>query len=154
MKKGIYLVATGLLFVSMVLAGCASMAPTQKTIITKDNLSALKGTWSGTTYFSSASTRPVTTTLEFSNDTIPIQGTINLYGLPRVLVDLFPSESVSMGGNFTLNFKNGHISDKGTLLGTSGQNFLELTYYAGEKPRIDGWFYYYGANGTMTLTKE
>ncbi len=148
------MVTAVLLFISIALAGCASMAPPQKTIITKDNLSALKGTWSGTSSFSSASTHPIPTNLEFTNDTIPMQGTINLYGLPGVLVDLFPSESLSMGGNFTLHFKNGHISDKGTLLGTSGQNFLELTYYAGEKPRIDGWFYYYGANGTMSLTKK
>jgi len=44
MKKTICLVGIGLFFVSMVLLSCA---PLQKTVITKDNLSTLKGTWEG-----------------------------------------------------------------------------------------------------------
>ena len=57
MKKTIGLVGIGLFFVSMVFAGCASMTPGQKTIVTKENLSTVKGTWQGWTTFSSVLVR-------------------------------------------------------------------------------------------------
>jgi hypothetical protein len=44
--------------------------------------------------------------------------------------------------------------NQGTLIGTTGENFLELTSYAGEEPRFDGWFYYYGSRAAVTVTKK
>jgi hypothetical protein len=153
MKKRICLVGIGLLFVLVGLLSCAQ-APLEKTIITKNNLSTLKGTWSGRTSFKAIQGSSVLTDLVISNDTAPIQGTLSLYNLPQGVANIVPNEELSAGNNLTINFKNGHISDRGTIVGTSGQNFFELTYYAGEKPRLDGWFFYYGANGTMTVTKK
>ena len=153
MKKAMGLVGFGLLLVLVGLLSCAQV-PVEKTIVTEGNLSALKGTWSGWTSFKGLASSSVLTNLEISNDTVPIQGTITLYNLPQGVANLFPNESLSLGNNFTLDFKNGLISDKGTIIAESGKNSLELAYYAGEKPRVDGWFLYYSANGTMTLTKK
>ena len=151
MKSRISLVGIGLLFVSMVGVACA---PVQKTMVTKSDLSTLKGTWSGWTIFSSAQNNPVLTTLEINNDTVPLQGKITLSNLPSGIASLFPVESLSAGNQVAIEFRNGKISDQGTIIGQSGENSLELTYSVREKPRFDGWFYYYGARGTLTVTKQ
>ncbi len=153
MKKRICLVGIGLFLVWAGLLSCAG-APVEKTMVTKNNLSALKGAWEGRTSFKAIPNSSVLTDFVISNDTVPIQGSITLYNLPAGVANMVPNEELSVGNNLTVNFKNGHISDQGTILGTSGQNFFELTYYAGEKPRLDGWFYYYGANGVVTLTRK
>jgi len=154
MKKAIGLVGIGLCFVSMVLVGCASMTPGQKTIVTKSTLPTLKGTWSGWTRFSSVMSSSVMTTLEIENDTVPVQGKITLENLPGPVAFLFPADFVSAGNSATVNFKNGRISSEGTLVGTSGENFYELTLYTGEKMKMTGWFYYYGMKGTSEFTKK
>jgi hypothetical protein len=151
MKNTISLVCIGVLFVSMVGVACT---PVQKTLITKNDLPTLKGTWSGWTTFSSAQNTPVLTTLEINNDTVPLQGKITLSNLPAGVAPLFPVESLSAGNQVTIGFKNGKLSDQGTIIGQSGENFLELTYSAGGKPKFDGWFYYYGARGTLSVTKQ
>jgi hypothetical protein len=151
MKKIICLVGVSLFLVSMIWVSCA---PVQKTIVTKGNLSTLKGTWQGWTTFSSVQSRPILTTLQIANDTVPVQGNITLNNLSDAVALIFPADAKTAGGNVTIDFKNGMISDQGTLIGQSGQNFLELTYFAGEKPKFSGWFYYYGARGTVELTKK
>jgi hypothetical protein len=151
MRNRLSLAGIGLLFVSVVGMACA---PVQKTIITKSDLPTLKGTWSGWTIFSSAQNNPVLTTLEINNDTVPLQGRITLSNLPQGVASLFPVESLSAGNQVAIHFRNGKISDQGTIIGQSGENFLELTYSAGEKPKFDGWFYYFGARGTLTVTKQ
>jgi len=151
MKKAICLVGMGLLLVSMVWVSCA---PMQKTVITKSNLSTLKGTWQGWTTFSSVQSNPILTTLQITNDAVPVQGNITLNNLPDGVALAFPADAKTAGGNVTIDFKNGLITDQGTLIGQSGQNFLELAYYAGEKMKMNGWFYYYGAKGTVELTKK
>ena len=151
MKKTICLVGIGLFLVSVVLASCA---PGQKTIITKSNLPTLRGTWQGWTTFSSFQGKPVLTNSEFNNDTVPIMGKIFLYNLPQAIANIFPGVVVQAGNNVIMDFANGEITDQGTLIGQSGKNFLELTLYAGEKMKMNGWFYYYGAKGTMELTKK
>ncbi len=153
MKKTIGFVGIGLFLTFVGLLSCAQV-PVEKTIITESNLSTLKGTWSGWTSFRGHASSSVLTDLEINNDTVPIQGTITLYNLPEGVANLFPNDSLAVGNNFTLNFKNGLISDKGTIIAKSGKDSLELAYYAGEKPRFSGWFLYYSANGTMTLTKK
>ena len=151
MKKGICLVGIGLLFVSMVSLSCA---PVQKTMITKSELSALKGKWEGWTNFSSFPSNPVLSTMDINNDTVPVKGKINLINLPQRIADSFPGVALPSGNTVTIDFANGKITDQGTLIGQSGENFLELTYYGGEKPKFNGWFYYYGMRGTVELTKK
>jgi hypothetical protein len=140
-----------LLFVSAVWVACA---PVQKTVVTKNTLPSLQGTWQGWTTFSSFQGYPVLTNLIIKNDTVPLEGTITLNNLPQGVAARFPASEVSAGNSAIIEFKNGHISDQGTLLGTSGQNFLELTYYAGTTSKFEGWFYYVGMRGTMSLSKK
>jgi hypothetical protein len=149
MRNRISLVGIGLLLGSIV-----ACTPVQKTIIAESDLPALKGTWSGWTIFSSAQNNPVLTTLEINNDTVPLQGRITLSNLPPGVSSLFPVESLSAANQVAISFKNGKVSDQGTIIGQSGENFLELTYSAGGKPKLDGWFYYFGARGTLTVTKR
>ena len=150
MKNTISFVCIGLLFAWIAGVACA---PVQKTIITESDLPALKGTWSGWTTFSSVQTSPVLTTLEINNDTVPLQGKITLSNLPPGVASVFPVESLSAGNRVAIDFRNGKISDQGTIIAQSGENFLELTYSASGKPKLDGWFYYYGARGTLAVTK-
>ncbi len=152
MKKKICLVGMGLFFVSMVLLSCA---PVQKTVITKNNLSTLQGTWEGWTSFSAAMARSVLTNFQINNTTIPLAGTITIYNIPQEIANALPSSTLPVGNNITINFNDGKLTDQGTIIGqgTMG-NFLELTLYAGEKMKMSGWFYYYGIKGTMDLTKK
>ena len=59
------------------------LCPSTKNIITKSNLSTLKGKWEGWTVFSTFQANPVLTTMEIDNDTVPIKGRINLFNLPK-----------------------------------------------------------------------
>ena len=156
MKKAIGLGGIVLLLVWMVLLGCASMTQGPKTAITTSNVSTLKGKWSGWTTFSSYPDKPVITTLEFTNATVPLQGAITLdFGTAASQVaSVFPAEAKARGGTLAIiEFKNGMISDQGTVIGTTNQNFLELTLRSGEKMKLNGWFYYFGTRGVMEFTK-
>ena len=151
MRKVICLAGLSLFLALMGMMGCA---PVPKTVITFSTLPTLVGRWQGWTTFDSFQAMPVLTTLEIANDTVPVQGRITLENLPDPVAFAFPADAKTAGNNIIINFGNGMISSSGTLIGQSGQNFLELTYYAGEKPKLGGWFYYYGAKGTMRLTKK
>jgi len=75
--------------------------------------------------------------------------------LARLAIDsIFPADAKTAGDDVTIDFKNGMISDQGTLIGQTGQNFLELTLSVGEKMKMNGWFYYNGARGTVDFTKK
>jgi hypothetical protein len=153
-KKAICLVGIGSLLISMVLLGCASMGPGPKTAITTSNVSMLQGMWSGWTTFSVYQDKPVRTKLEFSNATVPLQGRITLdFGLTPQVARVFPADAKTGGNLAIIEFKNGMISDQGTVIGTTGQNFLELTLRSGEKMKMNGFFYYYGTRGTVEFTK-
>jgi len=151
MRKVICLAGVSLLLVSMVFVSCA---PVQKTMVTKSNLSTLKGTWQGWTTFSSVQSNPIRTTLQITNDTVPVRGNITLNNLPGAVASIFPADAKTAGNDVTIDFKNGMISDQGTLIGQTEQNFLELTLSVGEKMKMNGWFYYYAAKGTVELTKK
>jgi len=110
------------------------------------------GKWEGWTTFDSFQALSILTTMEINNDTVPIQGTLTLFNLPDRVGVVFPADAKTAGNNAIINFANGMISDQGTLIGQSGHNFLELTLFVGEK--MNGWFYYYGFGGTVTLTKK
>ena len=151
MRRVLCLAGVSLLLVSMVFVSCA---PVQKTMVTKSNLATLKGTWQGWTTFSSVQSSPIRTTLQITNDTAPVRGSITLDNVPDGVASIFPADAKTAGNNVTIDFKNGMISDQGTLIGQSGQNFLELTLSVGEKMKMNGWFYYWAAKGTVELTKK
>ena len=141
----------------MVLLGCASMTPGPKTAITTSNVSMLQGRWSGWTTFRSLTTKPVITTLEFTNATVPLHGRITFdFGTTTQafkVASVFPADAKTAGNLAIIEFKNGKISDQGTVIARTGEDFLELTLRSGEKMKMDGWFYYYGTRGTMEFTK-
>ncbi len=151
MKKRICLVGVGLLLVSVVMMSCA---PMQKTMLTKSSVPLLKGNWQGWTIFSVVPSRPVLTTMQITNDTVPVTGNITLTNLPDMVASYFPADAKTAGGDVTIDFSNGMITDQGTLIARVGENFLEMTYYAGEKAKVDGWFYYYYVKGTVEFTKK
>jgi hypothetical protein len=151
MKRTICLVGIGLLLVSMVLVSCA---PMQKTVLTKGNLSALKGNWQGWTTFASLQNKPVLSWLVITNDTVPLQGKITWNNLPDNVALAVPANDKTAGGNVTIDFNSGRVTDQGTLIARSGENFIEFTYYGGEKPKLTGWFYYYFMKGTVEFTKK
>ena len=154
MKRAICLAGIGLLLVSLVSPGCASMTRGPKTVITTSNVSMLQGRWSGWTTFSSFQTKPVITTLEFTNATVPLNGRITIdFGNAPQVANVFPADAKTGGNLAIIQFKNGMISDQGTVIGTTNQNFLELTLRSGEKMKLNGWFYYFGTRGVMEFTK-
>ncbi len=150
-KKGCFM-SMVLLLMWMLLAACA---PMQKTVITNDTLPTLKGKWSGWTTFRNYQERSLMTTLEIFNDKVPIAGRIIIENFPpaaRSMIGI-PLKDVMADNSIILKFDDARITGDGTLRGTNGQNFLELTYY-GERQRLDGPFYFYGAAGTMEFTRR
>ena len=151
MRRSIYVVCTGLVVASVILAGCAS-GP--KTTVTTSNLSALKGTWEGWTDFGIGQGKPVMTRVEIVNDTVPVTTKITLNNLPSDVARVFPAETKTAGNDVTFEFKDGRLSDQGTLVARSGKDVLEITYFSGEKPKIKGWFYYWTTKGTFDAQKR
>ena len=151
MKKTIGLAVMGLLLISIALVGCA---PAQKTIITTDNLSVLKGTWQGFTNSEVVTGVSVLTQLVILNDNVPVQGSVTFKNCPSALANLIPADNKTAGDDVTINFSEGKVSNDGTIIARSGQDILELTYFAGEKPKIKGWFRYWAIRGTFNVTKK
>jgi hypothetical protein len=136
---------------SLVMMSCA---PVQKTMLTKNSAPMLKGNWQGWTTFSVVPSNPILTTLQITNNAFPVEGNITLINLPDGVPSIFPADTKTPSGDVTIDFSNAMVTDQGTLLLRSGENFLELTYYTGEKPKLAGWFYYYYSKGTVELTKK
>ncbi len=151
MKRTTCLAGIRLLLVSVALLSCA---PAQKTIVTTSNLSTLKGTWEGWTDFGLGQAPPVLTYLEIINDSPPIQGKITLNQLPGPVALVIPADAKTADNSLIIDFKNGKISNQGTIIAQSGQNFVELTYFGGGKPKLEGWFYYWALKGTLSVTKK
>jgi len=152
MTNNSFLMSLMMLLVWVLLAACA---PMQKTVITNSNLPALKGKWSGWMIFSGYQGNSLMTTLEIFNDKVPIEGRIIINDFPAAARNMFgiPLKDVMADNSIILKFNDAKITDEGTLRGTNGQNFLELTYY-GERQRLDGRFYFYGAAGTTEFSRE
>jgi hypothetical protein len=151
MKRAFCLAAMGLVLISMVSLSCA---PAQKTIITGSNLPTLKGKWEGWVNFGLGSGPGFMCNLVITNDTPPIQGSVTFVQLPGQLAMIFPADTKSADNSVTVNFRNANISNHGTLIAQSGENLLELTYYGGEKPKIQGWFYYWATKGNFDVSKK
>jgi len=151
MKKTVCWVGMGFLFVMMTMISCA---PIQKTIIATSNLPLIKGTYEGWADFGIGQSRPVLTQVRISNDTVPIQGSITFNNVPEKVAAAIPADTKTAGNDITVLFTDGKISNQGTLIAQSGKDFFELTYYGGEKPKIEGWFYYWALKGTFSVTKK
>ena len=151
MKRAIRLVGMGLFFVSMALMSCA---PAQKTIITGNNLPTLKGKWEGWVNFGIGGGPGFMCNLVITNDTPPVQGSVTFVQLPQSFAMIFPADAKTADNSVTVNFRNANISNHGTLIAQSGENLLELTYYGGEKPKIQGWFYYWATKGNFEVSKK
>ena len=151
MRRSMCTVVFGLMVVSLVWISCAS---TPKTIVTTSNLSVLKGVWEGWTEFGIGQGKPVLTQVEIVNDTVPITTKITLNNLPSEVARIFPAEAKTAGNDVTFQFSDGKISDQGTLIARSGKDVLELTYFSGKKPKIQGWFYYWVTKGTFEAYKK
>ena len=153
MKKRGFQVSLAFLLVWTLLTACA---PMQKTIITDGTLPTLKGKWSGWTTFTGYQMNSLMTILEIFNDKVPVEGRITIQNFPGPVRRAFniPLENVTADNSIVLKFNDAKITDDGTLLGTNGQNFLELTYYAGERQKLAGRFYFFGAAGTTEFTNK
>ena len=127
MKKRICQGMLMLLIVGAMLAGCASVP-------VPIDLPSLKGKWVGRTIFGnleSAAGGETQTELEIYGETLPIEGRIAFLALPsRIWNDLSPGiQSGPTGQGAVVPFKNGRLSDKGSLVLTSGDNSLTLHLY-------------------------
>ena len=151
MKRTVGLAGMGLVLISVALAGCA---PMQKTMITSNNLSVLKGTWEGWTTFGIGGGKGVLTQLVIKNDTLPVQGSVTFNNLSSELALTIPADHKTAGNNVTINFSEGRISNDGTVIAQAGKDSLELTYFAGEKPTIKGQFWYWALKGTFDVTRK
>jgi len=151
MKKAFCSAVMGLVFISTALMSCA---PAQKTIITGGNLTTLKGRWEGWVNFGLGGGPGFMCSLDIANDTPPIEGRITFVQLPQSLAMIFPADSKTADNSVTVNFRNANISNHGTLIAQSGENLLELTYYGGTSPKIQGWFYYWATKGNFEVTKK
>ena len=148
MKKTLCLVAILLLLVGVILSERAIAQP--KTNLTKDNLTLLEGTWEGSADFAvGVSVRLV---LVINNNSLPLEGKISFLNIPVGRADLFPGRF--SGSTYEGNFDNGTITNKGDLIITGqGGNFGEFSLSKDQK-KLTGWFYLWGARGTMTLKKK
>jgi hypothetical protein len=151
MARSICAAGIGLVVVSLLLASCAS-AP--RTMVTTSSLPALKGTWEGWTDFGIGQGKPVLTQVTIVNDTVPITTKITLFNLPSEVARVFPAEAKTAGNDVTFEFTGGKITNQGTLIAQSGKDILEITYFAGKKPKIQGWFYYWVTKGTFETYKK
>jgi hypothetical protein len=152
MKK-ITVIAVFLFLVGVILSGqaLAQMALSGKvTPITKANMATLKGTWQGSVDWDNPGASGSNVTMVISNDAPPFKGTLEIKNLPSPSVMTFPG---NMQGASTMSgpFENGVISPKGYFVITGqGGNFGEYAMVGND---LQGWFYLWGAKGTMTLKK-
>ncbi len=151
MQRFICVAGIGLTVVSLVLMSCAAG---QKTVVTTTYLPVLKGTWEGWTDFGIGQGKPVQTGVEIVNDTVPVITRITLRHLQAEFARVFPAEAKTAGNDVTFEFTDGRISNQGTIVAQSGKNFLEIAYFGGKKPKIQGWFYYWVTKGTFEAYKK
>ena len=130
MKKDIYHRIVILLFISVMLVGCAGAV-----ILTPNDVPTLKGKWVGKTVFGSFGSAQAggetLTEIEIYNDTLPIEGKITFLNLPRRVWDDLPPgiKGGQTGQGAVIPFKNGKLSDKGFFKLVSGENTLTLNLY-------------------------
>ncbi len=119
-----------------------SYAEMRKIVISKANLSDLKGNWTGSR---TVGTGTWNTDLEISNDSLPLQCKFTFYD---VTMHNRPA------GTQTRDWK-ARINDQGNLFIKGGNLDLELSLYeeGGEK-KLEGNYFWVGAKGTMSFKKK
>jgi hypothetical protein len=154
MKKTVCFKGVLLLLSLLILAGCATLSQKpERTPLTLDSVPGLKGQWFGTAVYLTGETVP--TLMEIYNDTVPIEGKINMTSVPVRVQDRIPAGMGGSSGTAVIEFRKGTITDQGTLLIITGESVTEFSLYTeGTRPRLEGWFYYYGAKGNLTLYKK
>jgi hypothetical protein len=141
MKRMIFSGFIVLVLASMVIVGYAEM---QKIAISEGNLADLKGKWTGSRTLGPGTA--LNTDLEISSNSLPVQGKFIFYNVRR------PGKS---GTTETEDFKDGKINDKGNLLITSSNVYVELSLYKDDgKMKLDGDFSWGPAKGTMSFKKK
>jgi hypothetical protein len=139
MKKIICLVAVALMI--------ATVAYAQKAMkLDAKNLAGMKGTWEGMLTFDVKVNCPVK--LEILNDTVPVHGKLTVSNVPEQITQMLGTS----GGTKTWENAEGKLTTQGSLMWAGDKNFFEL-FQKGPK-KADGWFYYQGARGDMSLTKK
>jgi hypothetical protein len=151
MKRLFSLGVAGLVFTSMMLVSCA---PAQKTVITNSNLPSLVGRWEGWMNFGIGGGTGFMCYLDIANDTPPIQGRITFVHLPDRFAMIFPANAKTADNSVMIDFRNGEIDNQGTLVTRNGKDFIEMTYLGGEKPKIQGSFYYWATKGNFEVSKK
>ena len=153
MKKIPSLIAVLLLWVEVIILGCAT---TTTTILTKNNLPILEGRWEGSAVF--AGGIRTTATLDIYNNSLPLRGKVSIENIPREAANIFPGGFE--GSGWESYFDTGTITDKGGLIIRGrGGNFGEFSLIEGKSKRsliegdseLDGWFYLWGAKGAASL---
>ncbi len=154
MKKTVCFKGVLALLSFYILASCAT--PSQEpesTRLTLNNAPGLKGQWFGTAVYRTGETAPAL--MEVYNDTVPIEGKISITSVPVRVQDRIPPGMGGPSGTAAIDFRKGTITDQGSLLIITGESVTEFFLFTeGTRPRLEGWFYYYGAKGNLTLYKK
>jgi len=145
MKKMIFFEWIIIVLASLIFVSCSAM---RQIAISEDNLTQLKGKWTGSRNPDARST--LNTDLEISNDSFPIQGRWILHGVR--MPDNIPTTDI-------INFQGGTINDRGNLLIINSAIEAELSLYRdGDEMWLWGTFSSQGGGGrgggTMMLKKK
>ena len=137
-----------ILILLLVVFMVASVAYAQKAMkIAAKDLPALKGTWEGMLNFTSPDVNcPVK--LEILNDAVPVKGKITISNVPEQITQ----QLGTMGGTKVAENNEGKITTQGTIMWAGDKNFFEV--FLKGKNKMDGWFYWNGARGTVDFTKK
>jgi hypothetical protein len=150
MKRSISLCCATLFLVSAAMLGCATVSE-QKITLSANTVSGLKGSWSGTRFFDSGDVAAAH--LEIYNTALPLEGKMTLEHIRGIALPGKASEASEE--HDTIEFKNGVVTDRGTLAIQAETLSMELSLFDdGGKWMFDGGFSYYGSKGTLTLYKR
>lgn len=142
MKKIVCLVAVVLMIASLAFAA-------KKMMIAAKDLAGLKGNWEGMVSFGIMAAANSPAKLEILNDAAPVKMKLTLSNVSSEVAQLLGV----MGGTVTFESSEGEITTQGTLMWTGpNRNFLEVSL-AGDK-KLNGWYYYRGVKGDMSLKKK
>jgi hypothetical protein len=118
--------------------------------IKKEDLPALKGTYTGWATFQAGITSPME--LQILNDAVPVKAKGTISNLPDSVAPLF-GQLAKPGGTFSFSGEDGKITNQGSLFFPGvGGNFIELWQKPGN--RLDGWFYVNGVRGDASFKKK
>ncbi len=136
------IIISGYIILVLSLIVFVSYAEMQKIVISRANLSDLKGKWTGNR---TVGTDTRNTDLEISNDSVPLQCKFTFY-------------DVVWGGRAarteTYDWK-ARINDQGNLFLRGGNLDLELSLFEdGGKKKLEGNYFWGGVKGTLLFKKR